>query len=187
MENVVGAITKEKAQSSPDASQYHITKWLSDDPLFPCNAIDNAYKSGCYIFQTSRMVQLVNYDFQKVAELCASIEEQYRYACFSSMGRDVSATHNNAYDKIEAACNHVAGAQLLQSCIAGASQDKFWHESEQDDALGLCRALKKPESKSTCYSTISSRGGEIISSTESKRTFCAKFEPAYAQTCIIKS
>lgn len=186
MENVVGAITIEKAKSSPNPSQYHVTNWLSDDPLFPCNKVDAVYKNGCYIFQTSRMVQVLNYDFQKIAALCASIEQEYRYVCYSSMGRDVSASFGKQYSQIENSCAYGPEEQLRLACVDGAAQDKFWHESQQDSALEMCRGLQRAEFKNNCYITLNRRANEIIASTESKKAFCAKYEPTYANLCQAK-
>ncbi len=187
MENVVGAISVEKAKSQPD-SDFHTSSWLNDDPLFPCNsiAVNERYKNACYTFQTSRMVQVVGFDFAKVTAACLKAEAQYQYTCFSSMGRDVSSSNRNDYAAIEIACHHTNDANLNLSCINGASQDKFWHESQQDDALGMCKAMQRPEAKENCYRTLSDRGREIITTREGSKQFCAKYEAEYAGLCIEK-
>lgn len=186
MENVVGAITVEQAKSKTDDSDFHTSSWLNDDPLFPCNAMETRYKNACYSYQSSRMIQVLNYDFAKVTDACLQAEVQYQYTCFGSMGRDISSNSRNDYTRIETSCYYTTDASLSQSCISGASQDKFWHESQQDDALSLCKAMQRPEAKDTCYRTLSSRASEIIASSEGSKQFCAKYEPAYVQLCAVK-
>lgn len=186
MENIVGAISVDQAKSSANPGEFHTSSWLSNDPLYPCNAVEAKYKNACYMFQSSRMIQVLAYDYQKVASACSSIEQIYRVACFLSMGRDVSNSFQNDYAQIEKSCDYVADEQLRLSCISGASQDKFWHESEQDDAISLCKALRQPDAKKTCYTIISARGIEIISTKAISQTFCGKFELAYSNLCVIK-
>jgi hypothetical protein len=188
MENVVGAIAVDEAKISHNTNEFHSSSWLSNDPLFPCNAVEDQYKSACYIFQTSRMIKLPNFDFQAVASTCTKAEASYQSICFLSMGRDVSSGYGSSYAEIEAVCsNYTNNTNYQRNCIAGASQDKFWHESQQDDALKMCKAMQQTSSKQTCYETISARGSEIITSHDSSQAFCTKFEPEYAKLCVVKS
>lgn len=185
MENVVGAISIDEAKKSDKPEQFHSSEWLSDDPLFPCNAVDKEYKSACYIFQTSRMIQVLN-NYEKVAAACASIETSYRSICFSSMGRDLSNTYQDDHASIERACSYTNVETLQLTCIDGASQDKFWHESEQNEALNMCKELKNPNFKEKCYRTINARARDIIPTRQASQAFCAKYEPEYSRFCIIK-
>lgn len=186
MENVVGAIGVDEAKAAQNAQDFHTSSWLSSDPLFPCNAVEVKYKNACYVFQTSRMIQIPDFDYRKVASSCGSIEPEYQSVCFLSMGRDVSNSLGSNYAEIEATCSYSENPEYQMSCIGGASQDKFWHESEQDDALGMCKAMQSRGAKQTCYGTISLRGSEIIATHEGSQAFCAKFEPEYQQSCSIK-
>lgn len=187
MENVIGAIPVEQAKASPNTGTYHATSWLSDDPLFPCNAVKKYYKSSCYSFQTSRMIVVLNYDYQKVADACGSIETDYRSICFSSMGRDAGNTYDTDYAAIEKSCDFVEDGVLRTSCINGASQNTFWHKTQQDSALALCRSFQEASSKLTCYSTLAERGADILPTVEENHAFCAKFEPDYKYMCGGKS
>lgn len=187
MENVVGAIGVEDAKASNGDHDYHTSSWLSSDPQFPCNAVELKYKQSCYIFQTSRMIQIPNFDYRKVAQACADIEAEYQVSCFFSMGRDVSNSFGSNYEEIEKTCSYIPASDLRLKCIEGASQDKFWHESEQEDALGMCRAMTESSAKQSCYNTIASRGREIIDSRDNRRMFCAKFEPGYKELCSPRS
>ncbi len=74
MENVV-ASEKEK-------------RYLSQDPHFPCNAIEEKYKPSCYLMQTSRMMEL-GLSYEEILKQCQSLTD-YRAVCLQSLGRDMS-------------------------------------------------------------------------------------------------
>lgn len=182
MENVVGAIAVDVAKSNTSPGDFHVSSYLSNDPLYPCNAVDIKYKNTCYFFQSSRMIQIFGQDFKKVTTACESVEAIYQSTCFMSAGRDISNSYGTDYSQIELMCSHTKMDYLRASCIAGAAQDKFWHESEQDDALALCKVLSVTF-KPRCYSELSSRAQDIISSQEGLQIFCDKYEPGYSFTC----
>lgn len=185
MENVVGAIALDEAKQTTDLTQTHVTSYLNDDPLFPCNVVKEKYKNACYIFQTSRMIVLFQYDFQKVASACQTVEQKYVFNCFLSMGRDVSNMAGSGYAQIETGCNYPTDQFWQHTCIAGATQDRFWDKTEQDDAIGLCKALRREDFKAKCYDELTGRARDIVSDSNDKKTFCGKYEHAYKERCVI--
>ena len=74
MENVV-AVNKSK-------------RYVSDDPHFPCNAIDDKYRQDCYLMQTSRMLEM-GLSYEQMAKECEKAAD-YRNVCMQSIGRDAS-------------------------------------------------------------------------------------------------
>lgn len=183
MENVVGAIAVGEAPAGA-VGDFHYSQYLSDDPLHPCTAVEPQYRSSCYFFQSSRMIEIFGPDYEKIAKNCASIEQIYQTVCFMSMGRDVDTTYRNDFAGIQASCDFAPSEALSLACISGASQDRFWHESEQDDALALCRALSD-QPKARCYGELTSRARHIIADPEHRRAFCAKFEVDYINQCEV--
>ncbi len=182
MENVVGAIAIDEVPAAGAAGDFHYSKYLNDDPLYPCTAVEVRYRNSCYFFQSSRMIEIFGTDYKKVADSCASIEAIYHTSCFMSMGRDVDTTYGSDHKRIEKACYYAPDERLSLDCISGASQDKFWHESEQDEALALCRGFS-PTPKSQCYGELANRARDIIPSPVGMQTFCSKFEAAYRYKC----
>ena len=174
MENIVGGLTS--------SSDCHKTKYLSDDPQYPCSVVNDKYKSSCYFLQTSRMVQLFGGDFAKVAEQCLEAPEAYQYSCFGSMGRDIGVYKQP--DKEIAACANAPQGTNRVSCLNGAVQDAFWDPSGQDAAMQFCKLLTDKEEKDACYSTIFTRAPEVLSSSDKVKTFCAKADKAYYQQCL---
>lgn len=177
MENIVGGLTDKKDSTG------HFTEYLSGDPQYPCNIVDNKYKSSCYFLQTSRMVQLFANDFSKVASTCIEVPADYRYSCFMSMGRDIGGSNRkNPKGAIEA-CSGAPIGQYREACLSGAIQDTFWDSSGQDDALDFCKILIDSKEKSLCYTLIFDRAKEVLSSKNETRAFCLKAEKEYQKIC----
>ena len=42
------------------------TNYLNKNPHFPCTVVNKRYRSACYFYQTSRMVNLFDGDFKKI-------------------------------------------------------------------------------------------------------------------------
>lgn len=175
MENVVGGLAQ---------SVGHFTNYLNDDPHFPCNIVDEKYRNTCYFYQTSRMVQLFDWDFTKVGATCAEIDEQYQQSCFESMGRDVGgANFGNNAGAIED-CDGAPAGQARVWCLNGAVQNTFWTPEGQDDALDFCMQLSEPAEKDGCYDTIFGRAPLVIEDQAALTAFCEKAETGYQANCL---
>ena len=176
MENIVGTLGQENG---------HTTKYLSQDPLYPCNdpKLDEKYKSSCYFLQTSRMVQLYGVDFAKVAAACLQAPTSYQHSCFESMGRDIGGVHHADPSGAIAACQNAPIGNIRISCLIGAAQDTFWDPGGQDIALSFCKLLTNQDEKNSCYQTIFSRATEVLTSNKFLTVFCDKVEQGYREAC----
>lgn len=175
MENVVGGL-------SPTVG--HFTDYLSDDPHFPCNIVDDKYKNACYFYQTSRMVQLFAWDFAQVAQACSAVEEQFQRSCFESMGRDVGGANMTSNLGAILDCSTAAPGNPRIWCLNGAVQNTFWTPSGQDQAIDFCTQLEDADEKAGCYQTIFHRATLVLESEEDLTAFCAKAESDYRQPCL---
>ena len=74
------------------SSSYGITsKWLKDDdPIYPCQVVADRHKLYCYLMVTSRILPLVDWDFEKAAKMCRKSEDGWVATCYQSLGRDAS-------------------------------------------------------------------------------------------------
>lgn len=178
MENIIGGLAD---------TEGHFTEYLSDDPHFPCNILPEQYVGACYFYQTSRMVQLFKGDFEKVADACEEIDEQYQHLCFASMGRDVGGVHRGNPAMAIAACNVVQNQANKESCLSGAVQDTFWETSGQDAAQTFCRMLTTQSEKQSCYNTIFSRATQVLSSGAEQKRFCDGVEESFEDECRKKT
>ncbi len=185
MENIVGGLADHEGhgthESPPKKSSY-----LSEDPHYPCSFVPDRYKSSCYFLQTSRMMQLFNGNFSKIASACASAPTPYQPVCYESMGRDVSGIHRNNPSEVKAGCSTAQPGFPRRHCFKGAIQDTFWDAEGQETALKLCRSFKGSSEKSDCYDIIFERAMVILNSKKDLEAFCAKPEKAYQQTCRLR-
>lgn len=183
MENVVGGLARDEAGKTGKKFDGHFTKYLNGDPQYPCNAVEEKYRSACYFFQTSRMVQLFGSDFKRIAEECAMVPAQYRGLCFESMGRDIAPHHPGDPAGIVRDCYHAAQDSDRTLCVTGAVNDIIWDPTGGDEALKFCEFLKDKNEKSACYAALFYRAGQVFASNKDMAVFCDKAEPAYRKSC----
>ena len=174
MENVVGGLS---------GSMGHFTEFLSDDPHFPCNVVDDRYVVPCYFYQSSRMVQLLRSDFQQVAATCAEAPAVAHQVCFASMGRDVGGITRGNPEKAIELCSYVEHPANRLECLGGAAQDYFWDPSGADDALTFCEILSDDDEKRRCYSIIVDRAAFVFDDEQARSEFCEGVEEVYKQGC----
>lgn len=172
MENVVGGLAEE-----------HNSKFLSEDPHFPCNVVDKKYEGACYFYQTSRAITVLNRDFKKLAEFCEGAPPEYQSVCFSSMGRDVGGDAQSNIALAIHNCQFVPSGNFRMNCLLGAVQNYFWDPSGQDKAVEFCTKLTIADEKQACYSQIFARATQVIPSKDDLRLFCQKAEQKYQSEC----
>ncbi len=69
----------------------HSSKYLkADQPLYPCEAVEDRYKNECYQRQTSYALEIQGNNFAKVFDLCAKVKDEFRPACYQGLGWDAS-------------------------------------------------------------------------------------------------
>lgn len=181
MENIVGGLAESDTNKNGDTD--HFTKYLSDDPQYPCNIVEDKYKGACYFLQTSRMMQLFNGDFKRIADTCSKAEKPYRDSCFASMGRDVGGSNAHNPKGSIAACSNAPEGNYRLLCLLGAVQDSLWDPAGQDDAITFCKLLTNKKEKDGCYQNIFARATEIFTSNKDLKIFCSKAESGYQSMC----
>jgi hypothetical protein len=133
----------------------HFTKYLKpEDPLYPCDAVDDKYKSTCYLMQTSYMLKVTNSDFKKVFELCSTVGN-YAATCYQSLGRDASGRSISNVEATKASCNLGKDYDQKSNCIVGAVKDFISYHHSDVQAKQLCAALET-EIQSICNTTAES-------------------------------
>ena len=180
MENVVGGLAQHHHDGGSAPSKY-----LSNDPHYPCTIVEDKYKAGCYFYQTSRMIQLFDGDFTKVAAACSETNQAYQMHCFSSMGRDVGGRFRG--DPVGAinSCGSVLKGVMRIHCLNGAVQDAFWDASGQDNAMTFCKKLVDTAEKESCYKTTLTRATQILTTQSDRNQFCQKAEDPFRKSCLL--
>jgi len=120
----------------------HFTKYLKpSDPLYPCNAVDAAYKTTCYLMQTSYMLKVTGENFAKVFELCSQAEQGFEAICYQSLGRDASGHSISNIAETRASCDLGKNYQQKSNCIIGAVKDFISYYHSITRAHQLCGAI----------------------------------------------
>lgn len=134
---------------------HHTTAYLRDDePLYPCTDVDDSYKQGCYIIQSSHALSVVGYDFAAVFDLCLSIEAAFQTICIQSLGRDVSGHTLNDVPRTVELCMLGPDEFAQENCFIGAAKDYVYHFHNDTEGLELCAAIEDPGMSGRCTETI---------------------------------
>ena len=177
MENVIGGLS---------GLMGHVTEYLSDDPHYPCNSLDEKYVQMCYFYQSTRMMILYENDIGKVAETCAAAPEEAHHYCFRSLGRDVGGfTVGDPASAIEL-CGLAEEPANRAYCIEGAVQNRFWEVSGADEALAMCAMSADQGDRFACYQTIVFRAQELYETDGEFSTFCDRVDESFRAWCHSK-
>jgi len=131
-------------EESPDESVDHKSAYLKDDDLlYPCTVVDEKYKWGCYIFQSSYAIAKTNSNFPKVFGLCRALDQKFRDVCYGSLGRDASGVSNFDQDKTIANCNQGQDDEAKMACFKGAAINLIYVYHSDKQAHQLCDALNE--------------------------------------------
>lgn len=143
MENVI-------AKNNPD----HPSKYLkADQPMYPCTDVETRYKTECYKMQSSHALETLNYNFAKVFDLCAAVEDDYRSTCYQSLGRDASGNSSSDVARTRATCMLGEDYEARSNCVVGAVKDfiSYYHGDEQ--AKALCESFGSARLRDVCLQT----------------------------------
>lgn len=184
MENIVGGLQSEATQEERVSRAGHFTTFLNTNPHYPCTIVNEKYKSSCYFYQTSRMVQLLNYDFSKVAAECLKAPKEYYKDCFESMGRDVSSVNRTNPKNAVISCEEAPDGTHRLACHKGILQDMFWDKTGKEEALLFCGYLNSQQEQSNCYTTLIVRAKELFDKQSDLVAFCNQLPQQYQKQCL---
>lgn len=113
MENIYGV----HGRPAFNGQEWHGGDLKLADPHYPCNAVREHHRSGCYLNQASQMYRAFNGDLRKVAASCARTEEgKHRSECFDGFARLVLSMANGDAKSVVALCGN-AGSVRDVECI----------------------------------------------------------------------
>lgn len=166
----------------------HATQWANrTDPHFPCNAIDTDFnvQYQCYQMQTSWMLTMYDYNFDRVRDACLTSPKKFIPVCFKSFGRDASGHTLRNPDEIIKLCAKVPdNTEYQEQCAIGAVNVivDFWGPGLKHQAAELCQKFTEPFKKA-CYETLAERLTDVFKTPEERRTRCNEFEKDYQHVC----
>lgn len=168
------------------AKEQHETTWVSrGDPHYPCNKIDqdSDIQFECYQMQTSWMLYINGYDFNKVVQECKKSREDMIPVCYKSYGRDAAGHTLRNPVKILDLCDKVP-REYYDQCITGAVNVivDFWGSALKDQAAELCQ-LTPSIGKQACWRTLAWRITDVFTDKTSQQVRCGEFEENYQYLC----
>ncbi len=179
MENIVGSLT-----NSPEArADGHFTKFLSDDPQYPCNIVKEEYKSDCYFLQTDHMFALSKNGVQGIVDACMNAPEQYHFSCFASMGRTIGGLNRGRPEQAIKDCQLIPGQSDRIDCIMAVAKDYLWDPSGQEGGLRFCDLVPLEDGKMQCYLALSEHARAVLSS-EQLVSFCTRVPQELSAVCL---
>lgn len=180
MENIVGSLTE-----SPEArARGHFTKYLSDDPQFPCNVVKDEYKGECYFLQTDRMWTLSTTPnkFQGVVDECFKAPEHLQLYCFSSMGRTVGGINRGRPEAAIRDCQLIQDQLFRTECIVTVAKDYLWDPSGQEGGLRFCSLVSPEDGQIRCYQGLTEHARAVLN-TEQLDSFCTRIPEELHDGC----
>lgn len=166
----------------------HTTNWVNrEDPYFPCNAIpqDTDLQRECYMMQTSWMLTMFNYNFDRVVDACLYAPKDMTPVCFQSLGRDIAGYTLRDPKRIVELCAKVPDQSGYgELCAVGALNVvvDFWGPDLGAQGSELCNALSDTR-RERCYTVLATRLTDVFSDLSARERACATFEPAYQRLC----
>jgi hypothetical protein len=148
------------------------SRWVRDeDPVYPCNSVAPDDKSTCYQLVTSRVLQVVGVEWERVAEICAGVERGWKGRCFESMGRDVSTQSHREPERIVDGCAAARPHGGEQDCIRFAAMDMTANFTGGAEAAGLCTGTAA-SLRGSCFAAIGSITARFHATEEARERSC---------------
>jgi hypothetical protein len=152
------------------------------DPIYPCNAVSQKHKYYCYLQVTERILQVVGYNWPKVASWCRRSENGWIATCFQSYGRDASGYTQYHPEQTLAVC--ARAGDMAGECIYGAARDYGNNFAGGREAATLCN-LADAKYRGRCYEGIGTILGALHTYEAGRRAACAAVTPPeYRRDCL---
>jgi hypothetical protein len=120
-----------------------------DDPVYPCNAVEDVHKLQCYQMVTSNILWQNGYDYAAAFRTCDGVETAYVSTCYRSMGRDISGGTLLDVPRTVELCN--LGAERFRlDCFLGAAANATLDRRDGTRSTELCDAVVEAY-RQPCY------------------------------------
>ncbi len=120
----------------------------AEDPLYPCDAVDPAYRAMCYTEQSKALLARGRTPAE-IATVCGTLGPDAD-RCFEGLGRDTSLDLRLGKDaEVAAICENNAGDHL-RSCLTGAVMAAVDLAQDASVALPYCGAFASASAQELC-------------------------------------
>lgn len=170
--------------SSSSTNTDHPGKFIrQDDPMYPCNILEEKYLPLCYRYQSSYFATLTNHDWKKTIELCMGIPQRYWNDCFQTIGTNqVGFTQD--LQLIKRNCELMPSAQAQDICVSGvviSFAGRFVNDASK--ILAFCSAVDE-SNKKACFQQMGLSIRSWSKNAYDTRTICNFIaRPQYSSLC----
>lgn len=161
----------------------HFTKYISDDPFYPCNIVGEKYKVACYQFIPGRLEDVMHTNPHDAELACAKIPSPYENICFSSLGVLVMRKEIDSPKNAAILCSNIPNTLHRSMCIIGAAEESVFNQTKQKSATIFCGALTDQPSKFICYSSVFKTARRIYSDDVDYNNFCVRVGGDFTEEC----
>ena len=165
---------------------FHSTFIRDDDPIYPCNWVAVGDRRRCYQIVTSRILPLVDGDWERTAEICAGVESGFVDWCFRSFGRDASSRSFRDSEKITELCAITRPYGREGDCIESAASDVTANFTSGDRGGELCDVVGSAV-RARCFYGVGSVLGRFRMTPAARIADCegiAAGQPSYVAACV---
>jgi hypothetical protein len=142
-----------------DRQMHASVRLKKDDPIYPCNAVAPKYKSACYLGQTSYVLRVLDYDYEKAFDVCDQVEDEFVSTCYVSMGRDISGNFKREAKSVVEHCS-LGSPENQRDCYIGAVRNAVFNDHGRANADALC-ALVPEKFRADCERSRDSALGTL--------------------------
>lgn len=153
----------------------------ADDPLYPCNVLDDRYLAACYQMQTSAILFFNGSDFRAAADACEQAPERYRVSCFQSLGRDVSARTVQDHDEALELCSLMGSRRY--DCHWGYVKNVVDVTAQASDGFEFCAMVPEDEGRTRCFQAVGEQVWVLAMDDPAREEMCAGADPRYVEAC----
>jgi len=146
-----------------------------DDPYYPCNAVPEKYRGGCWSNQATLMAELFRGDLRKVAQHCDAVKNsEYQRICYDNFARQIHPVTKGKTDRAIELCDNATGAWKT-TCLITLINAAFSVGDRKDMPYEICSYLSAQKSGSTdlCYQNLFGVIGSYATDDHGLREFCS--------------
>lgn len=182
-----GGVFMENSTSTTNPS--HTSRWIKkDDPMYPCNVLEEQYLGLCYEYQSIYFSHLTSgpqgeNNWQEVVDLCLQVPEKHQDGCFFIIGTNQPSVTSSA-SKMKENCNLIPTEVGRRECVVGVVVAlSGWYIGNAQPMIEFC-SLVDSKYKQSCFSQIGSSITTWGQEFQSVESVCEQIEEKqYATWC----
>lgn len=120
-------------------ASFTVRKLEGENYYEPCSFLPEKFKSACYFEQASWWREVLSEDYQKMGELCSTINDNLqREDCFRGIGNTAAETSRYDIESVYEACEDMSSKEYELLCRAGASWAFFANPDKRSLSSRIC-------------------------------------------------